>query len=108
MNFNERLTELRLARNISQAELAKKLGLSKSTISMYEQGRREPSFEIEELLADYFNVDLDYLRGKSELTTQIVDSDLKLLIDTYKNLDSESKGRLLGYARGLNDIRGRL
>lgn len=108
MNFNERLTELRLARNISQAELARKLGLSKSTISMYEQGRREPSFEIEELLADFFNVDLDYLRGKSELTTQIVDSDLKLLIDTYKNLDSESKGRLLGYARGLNDIRGRL
>ena len=76
MNFNERLTELRLARNISQAELAKKLGLSKSTISMYEQGRREPSFEIEELLADFFNVDLDYLRGKAEVTTQIVDSDI--------------------------------
>ena len=107
MNFNERLTELRLARNMSQAELAKRLGLSKSTISMYEQGRREPSFEIEELLADFFNVDLDYLRGKAEVTTQIVDSDLKLLIDTYNNLDSESKGRLLGYARGLNDIRGK-
>lgn len=64
--FHEVLKFLRSSRNITQAELAKAIGVSASTIGMYESGVREPNFETEEKIADYFNVSLDMLRGKEE------------------------------------------
>lgn len=47
----------------TQEELAKKVGVGKSAISMYEKGERMPNYEVEEALADVFNVSLDVLRG---------------------------------------------
>ena len=63
--FKDMLKFYRLQANLSQAELAAKLGLGASTISMYEVGQREPDFETEEKIADFFNVDLNTLRGFS-------------------------------------------
>lgn len=67
MAFSTVLKSLRLQDDLTQSELAQKIGVSKSTISMYECGRREPDFETLEALADYFNVDMDYLIGKSDI-----------------------------------------
>lgn len=64
-SFKERLSELRKEKDISQEKFADLIGVSKSTISMYENGNRTPDFETEEKIADFFNVDLDYLRGRS-------------------------------------------
>jgi repressor LexA len=63
--FKDMLKYLRERDKLSQSELAKKLGVSKSAISMYEVGNREPDFETEEAIADLFNVSLDFLRGKN-------------------------------------------
>ena len=63
-SFKEMLKYLRVRDNLSQAELADKLGVAKSTISMYEVGKREPDFETLEAIADYFNVDMNFLLGK--------------------------------------------
>lgn len=62
--FKEMLKYYRKMRGLSQAQLAEALDVSASTISMYEVGQREPGFEMEEKIADYFNVDLNTLRGK--------------------------------------------
>lgn len=62
--FKDMLKYFRTREGLSQSELAKKLGLSASTISMYEVGKRQPDFEIEEKIADLFNTDLNTLRGK--------------------------------------------
>ena len=64
--FNERLKLLRREAGLSQQDFAKQLGTSKSSINMYERGEREPGLETLEAIADYFNVDMDYLLGKSE------------------------------------------
>ena len=64
--FNERLKLLRRESGLSQQDFAKRLGTSKSSINMYERGEREPGLETLEAIADYFNVDMDYLLGKSE------------------------------------------
>ena len=49
---------------MSQKELSEKIGVSRSTIGMYETGEREPDFETLEALADVFNVNMDTLLGK--------------------------------------------
>lgn len=68
--FSERFKELRSCRKLSQQELADKLGTSKSSVNMYERGEREPSLEMLECIADFFNVDMDYLLGKSQVANQ--------------------------------------
>lgn len=69
-NFNDMLKYLRVREKMSQTELADKLGVSKSTVGMYELGKREPDFETLEAIADLFNVDMNFLLGKvgSELS----------------------------------------
>lgn len=67
IEIKDRIIELRLSKGLTQNELAKELNLSPSSIGMYEQGRRKPSFELLEKISDYFNVDMDYLMGRSEI-----------------------------------------
>ena len=67
-NFSEMLTYLRKRAEMSQKDLAEKLGVSRSTIGMYETGGREPDFETLEAIADTFNVNMDTLLGKPSLT----------------------------------------
>lgn len=69
--FSERLRQLRSARNLSQMELATYIRISKSSINMYERGEREPGIETLEKFADFFNVDMDYLLGKSDVINKI-------------------------------------
>lgn len=61
MDFAKRLKELRASRGLTQDDLARELNLAKSSISMYENGNRKPSFEVLEAIADYFNVNMDTL-----------------------------------------------
>lgn len=65
--FSERIKGLRTERGITQEQLASMLKVSRSTIGMYESGRREPDFETSEAIADIFNVDMDYLTGRSDV-----------------------------------------
>lgn len=70
-NFSRVFKELRLEMGLTQQELANKLGVSRSAVGMYEKGEREPDFETLETIADFFNVDMDYLLGRSNYSTQI-------------------------------------
>lgn len=64
--FSERLSALRKGAGMTQAELAKKLGISKSSVSMYECGNREPEFDLLEKMADLLQVDMNVLLGRGE------------------------------------------
>lgn len=65
MSINERLVELRKRDNITQKQLAIKLNLSEIAIQNYEAGRRKPAFDVLCTIADYFNVSIDYLVGRT-------------------------------------------
>ena len=58
-----RIAELRKEKNLSQAELAKKTGLTRQAISLYEISKREPKLETWIKLADFFDVPVSYLQG---------------------------------------------
>lgn len=59
--LSTQIKALRRRKGWSQAELARRLHISPSTIGMYEQGRREPSIETLVALSKEFNVTIDYL-----------------------------------------------
>ena len=69
--FGNILRLLRIENKLSQQELSQKLGISKSAVNMYERSERQPNFETLELIADYFNVDMDYLLGRSGIKKKI-------------------------------------
>lgn len=86
--FGERLKYLRKQSNVSQDDLAKRLGVTRSCVANYEQGTREPNFEDLERIADAFNVEIDYLVGKSDETASVSANPLtekeKLIIHVYR------------------------
>lgn len=61
-----RLRELRRARHITQVRLAMELNMSQNTVSRYESGEREPGIVELARIADYFDVSVDYLIGRTE------------------------------------------
>ena len=61
--FCERLRELRIEKNMGQIELANALSVSKGIISLWENGLREPKLSNLIVLAQYFQVSIDYLVG---------------------------------------------
>lgn len=67
--FKDRLRQLRIERNLTQAEIAKAIGVSAATIGNYEQGTREPrNNEMWKKLGYYFNVSVDYLMNKENVS----------------------------------------
>ena len=63
--FGERLRTLREEKSLTQVDLAKLLKTANSTISQYESNKRSPDKGTIERLADFFNVPVDYLLGRS-------------------------------------------
>lgn len=64
--FSERLSVLRKQKNISLVALGQLLGVTDEAVRLLEKGKRSPSFEVLCALADFFNVSLDYLVGRSD------------------------------------------
>jgi len=69
--FSTILKVLRKLRGITQQKMAKELNTSRSCISNYESGNRQPDSETIKLIADFFDVSVDYLLGRSPVKTTI-------------------------------------
>lgn len=68
--FSERLKCIRQSSKLTQKNIAEYLQISERAYQNYEYGNREPNFETAIKLADYFNVSLDYLLGRSDDPTR--------------------------------------
>ena len=64
-----RLQQLRKQKNLSQLQLAMALNMNQNSISRYETGEREADYKTLILFADYFNVSIDYLVGRTDEQT---------------------------------------
>lgn len=61
VDFSQRLRQLRIDKHLTQAQVAKRVGVTASMVSSYETDIRLPSFEVMIRLADLFGVTVDYL-----------------------------------------------
>jgi len=65
--FSERLRQLRKSKKISQVALAKEVGVSSRVYQDYEYGKREAQMTTLIRIADFFDVSLDYLTGRTDM-----------------------------------------
>ncbi|WP_010532473.1 helix-turn-helix domain-containing protein [Lentibacillus jeotgali] len=64
--LKKRLAHLRKEKNLNQEELAKIIGVARTTYAMYEQGHRSPDYETLNRIADFYDVDADFLLGRTD------------------------------------------
>ena len=69
--FSNRLKEMRTCNNMTQAELADALGVSKGTVAMWETGKRKPNFETLNTLSSIFDKKIDYILGYSNDSSSV-------------------------------------
>lgn len=70
MTFSERICQLKLERKLLQKDIAAAIGLSLRAYQYYEKGQKEPTLSVLIRLADFFDVSLDYLVGRSDDPTR--------------------------------------
>lgn len=88
--LGDRLKELRLNNGLKQSDLLKKFNLSSARYSQYENDKRVPDYELLIKFADFYNVSIDYLLGRTNVIKpeNIDENDLLSKINTA---DSETK-----------------
>lgn len=82
MNFNERLSDLRRKKGLSQEQLGYELGVSRQTVSKWELGQSYPDFQRLVLLSDYYETSLD------ELVKGVDVGDVRALNESEKQISS--------------------
>lgn len=104
-NLGLKIKELRIETELTQGELAKVLGITQDSISLWEKGKRIPDTPYIAKLAEYFDVSADYLLGLSDdlgapipAPPPALPADEKELLDLYRQLNYEGKQRLLARA----------
>lgn len=94
-NFAQIFKSLREEKELTQEKLAQILGTTKQSISNYENGRRQPDFETLELIADFFNVDIDFLVGRSNIRNKYILDSLGKLIGLNTTPDAIESKKLI-------------
>lgn len=85
-----RLKYLRKSNNKTQQDIADILGITRPAYTAYEQGKRNPDYEILEKIADYYNVSTDYLLGRTE-NKEALHKQAGISDDDYNNLSAYQK-----------------
>ena len=101
--FGKRLATLRKNKNLSQYELADRLKLSRGQIANYEQGQREPDFNTLQKLADFLDVSIDFLLGRTDnpsvptkgTVIKVAGKEIELTEDEYKVFEEIRKYPLM-------------
>ena len=94
MAFCDVLKRLRINADMTQGDLSKATGLTRSAIGMYESGSRQPKYEILEIFADFFNVDMNTLLDVQSSEDTCLSSSEVNLIARFRQLDQTAKDRI--------------
>lgn len=116
MNFPAKLKNLRLQHGLTQMELAEKLKTSQSSITGWEQGRREPDFRTIQRIAEFFNVPMSALLPSEDNVTDdyvaaVAESlhlnpKLRLLFDRSKYLSDSDLDAVIAVVSAIKRERG--
>lgn len=106
MSMGDRLRQLRLERHLSQEEVARQVGITRSAYSHYEINNRHPVYETLIKLAAFFNVSLDYIIGGAgaQRSDHPVETQEHKILELFKSMNHDQRqlsiGLLLGVVEG--------
>ena len=116
MLMTDRLSKLRQQKNMSRKAVAAALQLDQTTYGNYELGKRQPSLDTLDRLADFFDVSIDYLFGRTDDPTppnakkpvtseeeQPVSDKILEMATEIVNLSPDSYARMMGYLDSLKE-----
>lgn len=103
MDFAQRVKQLRKNKHLTGEQLGNILGITKTGISYWENGRSVPDNEMLLKLADFFDVSIDYLLGKTDIETKIDKSSYYGDYDEVVEYLKDNPEHLDVYKRILND-----
>lgn len=110
MKFSNILKELRIEQNLTQKQLADKLGFSKAIIGHWENGRNEPTAETLLTLSKFFDVSVDFLLGFENNynylnlpinKSSILTNEEKEILSYFNAMSVGQKAETRGFMRGL-------
>lgn len=87
--LGKRLVELRKKKGMTQEEVAKKIHLTRSTYAQYEVDRRVPEYATLQKLADFFEVSIDYIVGRTDIPNKVLSEGARKIIDSLDLSDEE-------------------
>lgn len=88
------IKSLRKEKGLSQLELSKRLGIHKSTLSLYESGQRIPNEENKRIICDYFDIDMGYLYGDTDVRNKAMTT-----VQIFEFLTPEELDKVIEFAR---------
>lgn len=94
-DYAQRLLEARNCTHMTQSELARILGISRSAVAMYEQGEREPSKEMFERFSAVFHLPPEYLMGWVDIPRGFLDAYHGDVISAYAAYDASQLSAML-------------
>ena len=109
----ERIKGLRKKAGLTQQELGDRFGVAKSTICQYENGNSTPNDDIKIAMANYFNVSMDYLMGKTDvpgfdsrtppvIAAKVTESGINMF-HTYLDLSATDQAKVNDYVQILSE-----
>ncbi|WP_309485614.1 helix-turn-helix domain-containing protein [Bacillus amyloliquefaciens] len=94
--LGKRITSLRKQARLTQEGLAKELNITRSALSQYELGTREPNYDLLIKIADYFDVSIDFLlRGENKETKdKIFNEEARRILEDPDTLIAAADGKI--------------
>jgi transcriptional regulator with XRE-family HTH domain len=89
--FADRLKEERIQKNLTQTELAKTLYLGQTSVSKYESGKQIPEMPTLQKIADFFEISIDYLLGKTDIRNYTDDPNITIALHSDTDYDEFPK-----------------
>lgn len=99
-----KVKQLRIGEGLTQKELAKKLRVSESAVSMWERGERSIGFEKADEIADLFGVSLNEILEDRKSAPDEYSFEEKSLVNAWRHADEQTK-RIVAYALKIGDMK---
>jgi len=110
--LGKRITALRKEAGLTQEQLAKRLNITRSALSQYELGSRNPDYDLLLKIADFFEVTVDYLLGKpksesvikeEKASYNVGDPDLQIAFREASDFSEEAKQQTIDFIKYLKE-----
>jgi transcriptional regulator with XRE-family HTH domain len=88
MKHGERIGLLREKHSLTQEDLSNKLGITRASLSHYENNRREPDYNTIVKIANFFKVSTDYLMGRTDEHQTMLNEEVREFVESLELSDS--------------------